>query len=87
MNNKRNIILGCMIYCCSSIQWGFILIHVLEETGNFQYNAKSQSEINQGNATAVLCGWFVEAGHGGSGAKNKLFFNERALYLTNLVFK
>ena len=76
-----------MIYCCSSIQWDFIFILVLEETGNFQYNDKSQSEINQGNATTVLCGWFVEASHGGSGAKTKLFFNEKTTDLTNLVFK
>ena len=87
MNNRRNVILGYMLYCCSPIQWDFMLIHVLEENGNFQDNAQSQSEIHQVNATAVSCGWFVEAGHGESGAKTKIFFHERAPALTTLVIK
>ena len=61
-----------------------MLIQVLEETGNFQYNNQSKSEFHQGNNSAVYCGWFVEAGHGESGSKTKLFFRERAPDLTTL---
>ena len=87
MNNRRNIILGYMLYCCSPIQWNLMLIHVLEETGNFQGNAQSQSELHQVNATEVLCEWIVEVGHGESGAKTKIFFHERTPASTTLVIK
>ena len=64
-----------------------MLIHVLEETVDFQENAQSQSELHEGNATAVSCGWFVEAGHRESGAKTKLFFHGRAPDSTTFVIK
>ena len=64
-----------------------MIIHVLEETEDFQENTQSQSELLEGNATAVSCGWFVEAGHGESGAKTKLFFHVRAPDSTTFVIK
>ena len=46
-----------------------------------------QIEVHQRNTVAVSCGWFVEAGHGESESRTKLFFHEMEPDLTTFFIK